>query len=151
MTFQFPMGQYYPSLESLHINCGSLLCLPLQLLPKHKDLHIYYCKNLESLSAIEVSLRDLTSLELHEWPNFVSFPWGGLCAPNLTKIKISNCKKLVSLPKRMHNFLPFLLDLNLYGCPEHELVPKGGFPSNLQILTIHYCGELFGHRMEWGL
>ena len=66
VTFQLTMGQYYPSLESLHIDCGSLLCLPLQLLPKLKDLHIYYCKNLESLSAIEVSLRDLTSLELHE-------------------------------------------------------------------------------------
>lgn len=51
----------------------------------------------------------------------------------------------------MHNLLPFLVDLNLYGCPEHELVPKRGFASNLLIPTIHYCDKLFGHRMKWGL
>ena len=87
-TFQLPMGHYYPSLENLKVS--SLRPLPLELFPKLKVLGLHSCENLESLSTLEGSLQDLTSLTslvIKECPNFVSFHEGGLCAPNLTKIE----------------------------------------------------------------
>ncbi|KAK4594506.1 hypothetical protein RGQ29_018263 [Quercus rubra] len=151
-----PRGHYYPSLESLKVQKGpdSLWSLPLELLPKLKLVRMWECENLESLSASEgphQNLISLTSLEIGFCPNFVSFPSRGLCAPNLRKIKVSDCKKLKSLPEGMHTLLPSLTALSLYRCPELESIADGSFPSNLQILEICYCDELFPSYMKWGL
>ena len=88
-VFQFIRSHYYPSIESLKVNRGpgSLWCLPLEFFPKLKSIKISNSDNLESLSASNKSLLDLTSLTkltIRSCPNFVSFPSGGLCAPNLT-------------------------------------------------------------------
>jgi hypothetical protein len=83
--------------------------------------------------------------------NFVSFPNGGLCAPNLTEIEVSECKKLKSLPKGMHTLLPSLVTLRLELCPELESFTEGSLPSNLKTLKIEYCNKVISRRMEWGL
>ncbi|XP_050283310.1 putative disease resistance protein At3g14460 [Quercus robur] len=155
-VLQLPGSHYYPSIESLKVNKGpgSLWSLPLEFFPKLKSIEISNSDNLESLSASDKSLLDLTSLTkltIYECPNFVSFPSGGLCAPNLTEISISHCEKLKSLAEGMHTLLPSLLYLELRDCPELESFPEGGLPSNLQILQIGLCDKLFLRRMEWGL
>ncbi|KAF3964944.1 hypothetical protein CMV_010820 [Castanea mollissima] len=155
-VLQLPGSHYYPSIERLKVNKGpgSLWSLPLEFFPKLKSIHISNSDNLESLSASDTSLLDLTSLTkltIKSCPNFVSFPSGGLCAPNLTQISISDCYKLKSLAEGMHTLLPSLLYLKLKDCPELESFPEGGLPSNLQILEIDWCDKLFLRRMEWGL
>nr|POF24776.1 putative disease resistance rpp13-like protein 1 [Quercus suber] len=145
-------SHYYPSIESFKANRGpgSLWSLPLEFFPKLKSIEIWDSNNFESLSASDKSLLDqtsLTKLTMHECPNFVSFPSGGLCAPNLTEISISFCKKLKSLAESMHTLLPSLLYLELCYCPELESFPEGG----LQSLEIGSCDKLFLRRMEWGL
>ncbi|KAM4072704.1 hypothetical protein ACB094_11G159000 [Castanea mollissima] len=149
-------GHYYPSIKSLIVyrGPGSLWSLPLEFFPKLKNIGIRYSDNLESLSASDTSLLDLTSLTkltIEFCPNFVSFPSGGLCAPNLTQISISDCNKLKSLAEGMHTLLPSLLYLKLEDCSELESFHEGGLPSNLQILEIRCCDKLFLRRMEWGL
>ncbi|XP_050283981.1 putative disease resistance RPP13-like protein 1 isoform X2 [Quercus robur] len=101
-------SHYYPSIESLKANRGpgALWSLPLEFFPKLKSIEIWDSNNFESLSASDKSLLDLTSLTkltMHECPNFVSFPSGRLCAPNLTEISISFCKKLKSLAEAATN------------------------------------------------
>nr|XP_023883984.1 putative disease resistance protein At3g14460 [Quercus suber]XP_023883985.1 putative disease resistance protein At3g14460 [Quercus suber]XP_023883986.1 putative disease resistance protein At3g14460 [Quercus suber]XP_023883987.1 putative disease resistance protein At3g14460 [Quercus suber]XP_023883988.1 putative disease resistance protein At3g14460 [Quercus suber] len=155
-VLQLPGSHYYPSIESLKVNRGpgSLWSLPLEFFPKLKSIEIWESDNLESLSASDNSLLDLTSLTkltIEFCPNFVSFPSGGLCAPNLTQITIWCCEKLKSLAEGMHTLLPSLLYLKLWGCPELESFPEGGLLSNLQILEIDGCDKLFLRRMEWGL
>ncbi|XP_050284024.1 putative disease resistance protein At3g14460 [Quercus robur] len=155
-VLQLPWSRHYPSVESLNVERGpgSLWSLPLEFFPKLKSVEIRYSDNLESLSASDKSLLDLTSLTkltIHSCPNFVSFPIGGLCAPNLTQISIAGCKKLKSLAECMHTLLPSLIYLNLWDCPELESFPEGGLPSNLQMLEIVLCEKLFLRRMEWGL
>ncbi|XP_075647066.1 putative disease resistance RPP13-like protein 1 [Castanea sativa] len=155
-VLQLPGSRYFPSIESLKVNKGpgSLWSLPLEFFPKLKSIDISKSDNLESLSASDKSLLDLTSLTkltIMLCPNFVSFPSGGLCAPNLTQIFIVDCKKLKSLAEGMHTLLPSLLYLKLWFCPELESFPEGGLPSNLQILEIDWCDKLFLRRMEWGL
>ncbi|KAF3974822.1 hypothetical protein CMV_001869 [Castanea mollissima] len=153
---ELPRGHCYPSLERLRLRGGhdSLWSFPLEFYPKLKFLEMYGCENLESFSVSEGSHLDLTSLtllEIRNCPNFVSFPNGGLCAPNLTQVTIINCKKLKSLPERMHALLPSLVDLRLSLCPELESFPDDGLPSNLKTLAICFCDKLFSHRLEWGL
>ncbi|XP_050288530.1 putative disease resistance protein At3g14460 isoform X2 [Quercus robur] len=155
-VLQLPGRRYYPSVESLEVKRGpgSLWSLPLEFFPKLKSLEIRGSDNLESISASDKSLLDLSSLTkliIFGCLNFVSFPSGGLCAPNLTQISISYCEKLKSLAEGMHAFLPSLLYLELWYCPELESFPVGGLPSNLQILEIDSCDKLFLRHMEWGL
>ena len=147
-TVQLPKGHYYPSLERLLIwdYCDSLWSFPLEFYPKLKSLYVNKSENLESLSAFEESHWDLTSLtnlQIWDCPNFVSFPSGGLCAPNLTKICISICNKLKSLPKGTCTLLPSLVKMQLIKCLELESFPEGGLPSNLVSLQIINYDKLF--------
>ena len=94
---QLTSGHYYSSLESLKIKGGSDLrwTFPLKFFPKLKSIQMQECENLESLSASEGSHPNLTSLNsLVIWncPNFVSFPNGRLCAPNLTRLGLRIAK-----------------------------------------------------------
>ncbi|KAM4082218.1 hypothetical protein ACJW30_11G154600 [Castanea mollissima] len=93
----------------------------------------------------------VTHLNFFECPDLVSFPSGGLCAPNLSQIVIYECKNFKSLPERMHTLLPSLVCLELYGCRELESFPEGGLPSSLESLAIHGCEKLIYRRMELGL
>ena len=137
---QFASGHYYPSLECMTIR-GVCDSMSLEFFPKLKYIIIYDCENFEYL----------TSLEIKNCPNFISFPSKGLRAPKLTKMKVESCNKLQSLPEGMHTLLPSLITLELLDCPELESFPEGGLPSNLVKLEISSCNKLISCRMEWGL
>ncbi|XP_027113937.1 putative disease resistance RPP13-like protein 1 [Coffea arabica] len=78
----------------------------------------------------------------------MSFPEGGLAAPNLTMICIANCEKLTFLPESL---LPSLQTLHIHNCPEIDGFPEGGLPSSLQKLSIDNCKTLMSRRRGWGL
>eukprot|EP00261_Vitis_vinifera_P038739 XP_019079982.1 PREDICTED: putative disease resistance protein At3g14460 isoform X1 [Vitis vinifera] len=148
---------YYPWLTYLcmYKSCDSLTSFPLAFFTKLKTLHIWNCENLESFY-IPDGLRnmDLTSLhkiKIDDCPNLVSFPQGGLRASNLRELFISNCKKLKSLPQRMHTLLTSLDKLWISDCPEIVSFPEGGLPTNLSSLHIGSCYKLMESRKEWGL
>nr|POE78240.1 putative disease resistance rpp13-like protein 1 [Quercus suber] len=81
----------------------------------------------------------------------ISFPSGGLCAPNLSQIVIEHCENLESLPEGMSTLLPSLVRLELLGCPKLNSFPEGGLPSSLESLLIYKCDTLFSRCMQWGL
>ncbi|KAA8539340.1 hypothetical protein F0562_026032 [Nyssa sinensis] len=145
------MEQCYTSLEYLTItdSCDSLKALPLGF-PKLLSLRIVACTNFETLS-VPNEIQNLASLHISNCPNMVSFPRGGLPAPNLTWIWIENCMNLKLLPEGMHFQLPSLQYLSIDECPELESFPEGGLPSNLLRLSIKNCKKLMNRRMEWGL
>jgi hypothetical protein len=127
---------YYPSLESIYINGDghhSLWSFPLELFSKLKSISMWNCENLNSFSASGCH-PNLTSLTIHNCPNFVSFFSG---------------EKLKSLPEGMHALLPALVTLRLEQCPELESFPEEGLPSNLEKLEIFDCDKLFSRCREW--
>ncbi|XP_030966143.1 putative disease resistance protein At3g14460 isoform X2 [Quercus lobata] len=125
---QIPNGDDYQSLKRVNIEDGVYSILPF--LPEFASLsHLVFFK----------------------CPDLVSFPSGGLCAPNLSRIVIEGCRNLKSLPEGMHTLLPSLVRLSLYGCQELESFPEGGLPSSLQSLEIWWCEKLISRRMELGL
>ncbi|CAI0386800.1 unnamed protein product [Linum tenue] len=117
-------------LEEIEIcRSNSLTHFPLHAFPKLKMLSLRYCDSLESLleltdSTINSDASSLDSLEVSNCPNLVSFPKGGLLAPNLTQLLLQSCLKLKSLPEKMHSLIPSLLLLRLTDCPELESFPE---------------------------
>jgi hypothetical protein len=155
MKFELPTHLDFSALETLELNnCDSVKSFPLDLFPKLYKINISWCTNLESFTASEQHGRDLVTLQfidISNCPNFVSFPEGGICAPNLKRFWVKNCESLRSLPEKMHILLPSVENFHIRDCPEVELLPEGGFPSNLKDLVVQYCEKLFASRMEWGL
>ncbi|CAI0386792.1 unnamed protein product [Linum tenue] len=145
------------ALEEIEIcRSNSLTHFPLHAFPKLKMLSLRYCDSLESLleltdSTINSDASSLDSLEVSNCPNLVSFPKGGLLAPNLTQLLLQSCLKLKSLPEKMHSLIPSLLLLRLTDCPELESFPEGGLPSKLQSLEIYDCSKLIAWRRNWKL
>ncbi|KAB1212740.1 putative disease resistance RPP13-like protein 1 [Morella rubra] len=152
---ELSMDVNYSSLETLWLSdsCDSLTSLPLDLFPKLKYIHIDGCSNLESLSVPEQHDCDLVTskIELSSCPNFLSFPKGGLRAPNLTSLSIEDCDSLRSLPDKMHQLLLSLKILDISGCPVMEFFPEGGWPSNVTEIYIAGCDKLIANWMGWGL
>ncbi|XP_054815035.1 putative disease resistance protein At3g14460 [Prosopis cineraria] len=161
---EFPVlvgvNQCYQLLELLEIRCcHSLKSFPLDLFPNLKSLRISYCENLESLA---ISAEDgqgnleerpqnliaLQSLSIYGCPNLLSFPSGGLPAPNLTSLSIEFCPKLKSLPERMHCLLPSLEALTIWDCPDMNLCPDGGLPSSLKSLEFSDSDNLVANGMN---
>ncbi|XP_057499196.1 putative disease resistance protein At3g14460 [Actinidia eriantha] len=146
----------YTSLESLElIRCDTLTHLPLDFFPKLGSLFIDSCENFETLSMEDGrGLQILTSLEaviIMRCRSIVSFPQGGLPAPNLRQFYLLSCLKLKVLPEQMQTLFPSLESLELGDCPEIESFPEGGLPSNLRQLRISNCKKLVDRRREWGL
>lgn len=153
---EFPMNQCFPCLESLCIkwSCDSLRSFIMDLFPKMVHLEIQGCQNLESLvvSRVHVQyLQSLNSLRICDCPNFVSFPEGGLPAPNLTSLQLEKCKNLKYLPWKMNKLLPSLVTLNIKECPELESFSEGGLPDSLNYLEIFHSAKLFANRRNWDL
>ncbi|XP_057499536.1 putative disease resistance RPP13-like protein 1 [Actinidia eriantha] len=150
------MERCYTSLESLRLrNCDTITHLPLDFFPKLRFLNISSCDSLEALSIPNGrGLQILTSLEgviIMDCRSMVSFPQGGLPAPNLRQFDLSSCLKLKVLPEQMQTLFPSLDKLDLSCCPEIESFPDGGLPSNLRTLKISHCEKLVDRRREWGL
>uniref|UniRef100_F6HBX8 Disease resistance protein n=1 Tax=Vitis vinifera TaxID=29760 RepID=F6HBX8_VITVI len=118
------MPSYFASLTTLIINssCDSLTSFPLGFFRKLEFFYVSNCTNLESLSIPDgihhVEFTSLNYMYINNCPNLVSFPQGGLSAPNLSVLILQQCKKLKSLPQGMHTLLTSLEILVLYDCQE---------------------------------
>jgi Leucine-rich repeat (LRR) protein len=144
----------FSSLARLWLDgCNSLKSFPLDLFPKLNEIKIFGCKNMESFTVSEQHECDLVTLfiDIHNCPNFVSFPKGGIRAPKLGAFRVWSCTSLRSLPEKMHILLPSLKFFELFDCPKVEVFPEGGFPFNLEAICIRNCEKLFAGRMRWGL
>ncbi|KAM2482194.1 hypothetical protein ACFX1W_039990 [Malus domestica] len=152
-----PLNYCYAFLKTLKIksSCDSTTSIPLDYFPNVKELKLYDCRNLESLTYSQDSesptILSLSSLRIFNCPNFISFPDGGLYAPNLIVLNISECDKLRSLPEHMCTSLSSLQAVILEYCSELESFPEGGLPSNLDMLRIFGSKKLIANRMHWGL
>jgi Leucine-rich repeat (LRR) protein len=154
MKLELPTHLDFSSLERLSLEiCDSLESFPLDLFPKLYYINISECKNLESFTVSEQRGRDSVTLHITitHCPNFVSFPEGGICAPDLTYFCVCSCASLRSLPEKMHMLLPSCKTFTVINCPQVELLPEGGFPSNLKALYVENCEKLIAGRMGWGL
>ncbi|KAG2678884.1 hypothetical protein I3760_11G024800 [Carya illinoinensis] len=123
---EFPLQQYHTSLEHLLIvdSCGSLRSFPLDFFPNLNGLTIGRSPSLRFLSVSEGQqkvLASVTCLKIRGCPNFISFPKGGLSAPNLSDLWIEECQ----------NFGIFGECQNVKSFPEEELLP-----SSLTYLSI---------------
>ncbi|TKY63407.1 putative disease resistance RPP13 protein 1 [Spatholobus suberectus] len=159
---EFPTQHKHELLQSLSIwDCDSLTSLPLATFPNLKSLEISYCKNMESLlvsgsespknlSSFKIcncpnlkSLPDqmstlfpkLENLEIYKCPEIESFPEGGM-PPNLRKIVICNCEKL--LTGLAWPSMAMLTSLSVGGpCDGIKSFPKEGLlPPSLSSLRI---------------
>ncbi|RZC19595.1 putative disease resistance protein At3g14460 [Glycine soja] len=142
---EFPTQHKHELLESLeiHDSCDSLISLPLIIFPNLKRLVLVKCENMESLLvSLSESSNNLSSFEIRDCPNFVSFPREGLPAPNLIRVTVDNCDKLNSLPEQMSTLLPKLQYLHINDCSEIESFPEGGMPPNLRLVWIDNCKKL---------
>ncbi|THG21020.1 hypothetical protein TEA_026634 [Camellia sinensis var. sinensis] len=118
------MENCYTSLEYLSLEtCDSLPSLPLELFPKLQSLRIKDCRNFETLLTLNrLGFQNSASLEwlcLDGCSNMESFSQQVLIAPNLKTFYLLNCKKLKSLPDRMHS-LTSLQSLRIWNCPGLE-------------------------------
>ena len=142
----------YEHLEHLCIGSSdSLISLPLDFFPKLRSISIWDCANLQSLSMPVTNQKDLTSLmalEIRDCPKLEYFLNGGLSAPNLMSICLSNCKNLKELPDRLDTLINSLRSLFINNCLELVSLPK--LPSSLSLLSITFCYKL-ELVMDWGL
>ncbi|KAL5542048.1 hypothetical protein UlMin_009758 [Ulmus minor] len=126
---EFLRNRRYGSLKTLRIyNCDVVKSIPLDYFPKLYDFTMSYCQNFESFRFAEeppLVLESLTKLDLRSLPKFVSFPEGGLHAPNLKSFYLIECENLMSLPLKM------LL--------------------HLELLDITRCKKLTAQVMHWDL
>jgi Leucine-rich repeat (LRR) protein len=155
MKLELPTHSHFVSLETLKLDgCDSLKSFPLDLFQKLYNIDIWNCKNIESLTVSEQHGRDLVTLriiEIRNCPNFVSFPKGGIRAPDLLSFLVWNCDSLRSLPEKMHVLFPSLDFFQIDLCPRIESFPEGGLPSNVQYMNVQRCDKLFARRAGWGL
>lgn len=154
--FEFPSYHLHESFQvlSIYSSCDSFTILHLDSFPHLKRLLICGPESLESLSMSDELCQDLkflSSVTISKCPCFVSFPKGGLRAPNPTHICFVGCKKLKSLPEKMHNLLPSLEVLRIEHCSEIESFPKGGLPCSLSTLVSACCHKLIATRSNWNL
>ncbi|KAL5542050.1 hypothetical protein UlMin_009760 [Ulmus minor] len=152
---EFLVNCRYGSLKKLRIfNCDVAKSIPLDYFPKLNHFTLRDCQNFESFRFAEEPafiLESLTSMELEGFPKFVSFPEGGLHAPNLKYFYVIECENLRSLPQQMQSLLPSLRNLVVLNCPEIESWPEGELPSNLESLVILECKKLTAQVMHWDL
>ncbi|KAH7528087.1 hypothetical protein FEM48_Zijuj05G0034600 [Ziziphus jujuba var. spinosa] len=104
----FPHGGLHaPNLEDFRIedcnmlrlkisdSCDSMKSILLDYFPKLNELDLDYCVNLESFEFSQSprpALHSLRCFKLTTCPKFVSFPQGGLAAPNMDEFHIEDCK-----------------------------------------------------------
>ncbi|QHO52829.1 putative disease resistance protein At3g14460 [Arachis hypogaea] len=136
---EFPqLQQHKYDLVELQIeeSCDSLTSLSLDVFPNLKNLQIYKCRNLESVSMSEAPHAALQRLIIWGCEKLVSFAGEGLTAPNLTHLSVTYCKKLEALPRDMKSLLPTLHSLQIYGCLNICRLAEGGLPPNLKSLGV---------------
>nr|XP_034898908.1 putative disease resistance RPP13-like protein 1 [Populus alba] len=133
------------TLQSVIIDDLFLKYLPLNTLPKLKQLLIRRCPNLEFLCAQEEPLENSTSISSGKIFEY----------PSLEELSLRHCPNL----KSVHCFLPSLVKLNIDYCDELESFPGLGLPSfpamglssKLESVYIRKCNTLFAGRKQWDL
>lgn len=155
-NFEFPGNHCYVSLRRLKISdsCDSMRSIIFDYLPMLKELDLDCCVNLESLVYSQPRCPALYSLKffkLTSCPKFVSFPQGGLPAPNMDEFHIEDCKNLRSLPENMTTLLRSLQSMSLISCPELFSFPACGLPPSITKLKVYWCNKLFTNRFQWDL
>ncbi|KAB2084073.1 hypothetical protein ES319_A05G310100v1 [Gossypium barbadense] len=97
----------------------------------------------------------LNSLDIYSCQKLISFEIeDGLAVTNLTRLVLSGCGSLKSLPEQMQSVFPSLEVLEIIGCPEIERVPKEGLPSKLKEIRIGSSDKLIEsliREREWSL
>lgn len=137
----------------LHNSVDSLELLLLDIFPNLKSLDVSGCKNLEALAVSgKMRLRppildSLRSLSISNCPKLVSFPTEGFFAPKLTLLSIDYCEELKSLPPKMDQHMPSLIELQLWRCPQIQPIEK--WPSDLRSVSIWNCDKLIARQLEW--
>ncbi|XP_020970343.1 putative disease resistance protein At3g14460 isoform X1 [Arachis ipaensis] len=121
-------------------SCDSLTSLLLDAFPNLKNLEIFWCRNLESVSMSEAPYAALQRLSIAFCNKLVSLAGEGQAAPNLTHLSLIECSKLEALPRDMNSLLPSLHSLHMY-CPNICRLPEGGLPPNLKLLEVGICEE----------
>ncbi|CAN1195575.1 Putative disease resistance RPP13-like protein 1 [Linum perenne] len=136
-------------------DCNSFKHLQLELFPKLKAVSINGCQSLASLCRPDATLVDtlehLNFLEISKCPSLLSFPARRLHAPNMTRLILSDCTNLKSLPAGMHSLLPSLEELFIDNCPCLDSFPAGRLPLKLETLTINGCDQLIAGCRKWNL
>ena len=107
------------------------------------------CEVLETLDDGMVRTRCAPEcLEIPDCPSLISLPKGVL-PTTLKKLLITDCQKLQSLPEGiMHhasidsNNTCRLDRLQVWGCLSIKCIPRGSFPSFLELLFIWTCKKL---------
>ncbi|XP_057742671.1 putative disease resistance protein At3g14460 [Arachis stenosperma] len=116
-------------------SCDSMTSLSLDVFPNLKNLEIYNCRNLESVSMSEAPHAALKEVTIFRCSKLVSFAGEGLAAPNLTHLGLSDCDKLEALPRDMKILLPSLHFLHIYVSDMCRFA-EGGLPPNLKSLFV---------------
>ncbi|KAG7942267.1 hypothetical protein I3843_16G094100 [Carya illinoinensis] len=122
-------------------------------------LKIQRCPSLESLTSsgeLPASLNTdvhtlstLREIDITDCPS-LSFSLGEEWLPaNLRALHVSGCKKMLALPKGIHNHTS-LQSLTLPHCPDDVSFPEEGFPTNLKLLSISHL-KIIDALLEWGL
>ncbi|XP_015881948.1 putative disease resistance protein At3g14460 [Ziziphus jujuba] len=155
-NLDFPGIHCYASLKRLKISdsCDSMKSILLDYFPKLNELDLDYCVNLESFEFSQSprpALHSLRCFKLTTCPKFVSFPQGGLAAPNMDEFHIEDCKNFRSLPENMNTLLPSLQSISLISCPELVSFPECGLPPGINKLKVYWCNKLFTNRFQWDL
>ena len=143
---QFPSWVFDNSLSNLVFlsldDCKYCLCLPpLGLLSSLKTLEIRGLNGIVSIgaefygssSSSFVSLERLEFLKMKEWEEWecktTSFP-------RLQHLSVNQCPKLKGLSMSMQILLPSLTELRIIECPEVEMFPDEGLPSNIKEVSL---------------
>ncbi|QHO22262.1 Putative disease resistance RPP13-like protein [Arachis hypogaea] len=142
LEFLQQQQQKYDLVElQIDSSCDSLTSLSLDVFPNLKNLKIYNCRNLESVSMSEAPHAALKEVTIFRCSKLVSFAGEGLAAPNLTHLTISSCDKLVSFAGE-GLAAPNLTHLTIC-CPELvSFAGEGLAAPNLTHLEISHCRKL---------
>ncbi|KAG6531040.1 hypothetical protein ZIOFF_004810 [Zingiber officinale] len=60
----------------------------------------------------------------------------------VTSLRFCYCDKLQSLPTELLHSFPFLEELQIYNCPQLQLLPEKGILPSLRRLEIDYCPRI---------
>ncbi|MED6168475.1 hypothetical protein PIB30_011904 [Stylosanthes scabra] len=133
-------------------DCGSAISILGDYLPTSLQyLQISRCSKLKFPEPLEHKL--LREIHVDKCDSVTLFPLGAL--PNLKKLEISNCRRLVSLPP-LGFAAPHLEDLYIGYCPEIDCFGEECLSPSLTTLRISNCQKLERwiapngfHNSEW--
>ncbi|TYJ36611.1 hypothetical protein E1A91_A05G318700v1 [Gossypium mustelinum] len=117
---------------------------PLGSFPMVKQVYIRGCEELKFISAALEGKQGSHHQHLTD----------GLSVTNLTRLELSGCGSLKSLPEQMYSTFPSLESLRITNCPEIESVLKEGLPSKLKQFIIRMSDKLIEsliRKREWSL